>query len=124
MKHLEDNLQIACVNYFHMQYPHFIIHHSANGGKRTMRINNKGQKYCSEGSRFKKMGVVAGFPDLMIITNKKIFFVELKSQKQKLNENQKIIHEKLNKLEQKVYICYLIEEFIAICKKEIQFNEL
>jgi len=36
MKHIEDNLQIACVNYFNMQYPHFIIHHSANGGKRTI----------------------------------------------------------------------------------------
>lgn len=54
-KHEEEALQMACVQWFKLQYPHVIIHHSPNGGKRAVKVNAKGEKYCPEGLRFKKM---------------------------------------------------------------------
>ena len=35
MTHEEDQIQIACVNWFNLQYPKLalLLHHSPNGGK-------------------------------------------------------------------------------------------
>ena len=80
-KHEEEVLQMACVEWFHYQYPNVIIHHSPNGGKRATKTNKNGVKYCPEGSRFKKMGTVAGFPDLQILKSNHFYnglFIEMK----------------------------------------------
>lgn len=55
----EDQLQIACVRWFDMQYPEYrmLLHHSPNGGYRTL----------TEGKLFRKMGTRAGFPDLLLL---------------------------------------------------------
>lgn len=59
MKHLEENIQIACVRWFEYQYPQFrlLLHHSPNGGFRNAR----------EAARFKAMGTRAGFADLLLL---------------------------------------------------------
>lgn len=58
MRHLEDSLQMNCVKWMRLQYPHeaSLLHHSPNGGRRDLR----------EAARFKAMGVSAGFPDLIL----------------------------------------------------------
>ena len=58
MKHQEDDLQLACVQWFTMQYPKLSrgLHHSPNGGRRNAR----------EAARFKAAGVRPGFPDLAL----------------------------------------------------------
>lgn len=107
MKHLEDNLQIACVKWFRLQYPNILVHHSPNGGRRDAR----------EGARFKAMGTLAGFPDLFIPYPNKFFnglFIELKSDKGVLSDNQK---EVLSYLSGQNYICYVcrnIDNFIEV----------
>ena len=59
MRHIEEDLQIACVTWFSLQFPSIakLLHHSPNGGKRNAR----------EAARFKNMGVRAGFPDLILL---------------------------------------------------------
>lgn len=59
MKHEEDNLQMACVRWFNLQFPGIakLLHHSPNGGRRNAR----------EAARFKAMGTRAGFPDLILL---------------------------------------------------------
>ncbi|MBR6251963.1 MAG: VRR-NUC domain-containing protein [Bacteroidales bacterium] len=72
VKHDEEHLQIACVRWFRLQYPHIIIHHSPNGGKRGLLT----------AIRFKQMGTIAGFPDLFIAYPAKGFhglFIEMKN---------------------------------------------
>lgn len=56
--HHEEELQIACVNWFKWNYPQYeyLLHHSPNGGRR-----NK-----IEAGKFKRMGTRAGFPDLIL----------------------------------------------------------
>lgn len=54
----EQELQIACVAWFTLQYPKLApyLHHSPNGGKRTR----------TEAGIFKAMGTRPGMPDLML----------------------------------------------------------
>lgn len=59
MKDLEALIQEACVTWFSYQYPEWalLLHHSPNGGKRNAK----------EAAKFKRMGVRAGFPDLILL---------------------------------------------------------
>lgn len=118
-KHVEDNIQIACVEYFKLQYPALIIHHSPNGGKRAVKINKNGTKYCPEGTRFKKLGVLAGYPDITIIAVDRVIFVELKEPKGTLSPAQKIVHAKLISLGHRVYTCFSLHDFIQVCELEL-----
>ncbi|OAV75921.1 VRR-NUC domain protein [Bacteroidales bacterium Barb7] len=62
MKHLEDSMQVAFFKWADMQYPNLnkLLHHSPNGGKRN----------ATEAVRFKRMGVRAGFPDVILLLPK------------------------------------------------------
>jgi len=122
-EHPEDNLQMSCVSWFYTQYPKYLIHHSANGGKRETRTNAKGEKYCPEGQRFKKMGARAGFPDTEIISGiVPVFYIELKSDKGKLSPNQIETHELLRSLGCHVYTCNSIESFMKTVNNEFKNN--
>lgn len=52
----------------------WLVHHSPNGGYRTK----------AEAGRFKAMGVVPGFPDLIVIGPGSILFMELKAPPKRL----------------------------------------
>lgn len=56
----ESAIQIAIVRYLRLQYPGAIIHHSRNEG------NRGGSKGVRDGARGKQMGLMAGFPDLLV----------------------------------------------------------
>ena len=82
--HAEDDLQMQCVTWFRLQFPKFarLLHHSPNGGRRNAR----------EGSRFKKMGVQPGFPDLVLLVASQdchALFIELKSATGRQEDSQK-----------------------------------
>lgn len=64
----EDDLAKACVQWFRLQYPNFIIHHSANEGRKHVRYAVK----------LRDMGMLAGFSDFIILAPQKAIFVELK----------------------------------------------
>lgn len=59
MKDLESLIQVACVTWFSYEYPQWamLLHHSPNGGYRNAK----------EATKFKRMGVRAGFPDLILL---------------------------------------------------------
>lgn len=76
-----------------------VIHHSPNGGKRSK----------SEGKKFKDMGTVAGFPDLLVCIGNSQYhalFIEMKSKKGRLRESQKAYHEMLREQGYKVVVCH------------------
>lgn len=82
MSHGEDNLQIACVEWFKYQYPKLELIHIPNGGKRNP----------IEAARFKRMGVRKGTLDLLLLEpNKGIhgLWIELKVGKNKMSKEQK-----------------------------------
>lgn len=104
MRHIEDDMQINCVMWFKYQYPEHLIHHSPNGGRRDAR----------EGSRFKKMGVLSGFPDIIIPVARKGYhglFIELKAEKNRLTQSQILVISKIISEGYKCEVCYSVEQF-------------
>lgn len=67
----EDQIQQTVINWSKRQKykgrPLFdYIHHSPNGGKRVTKVGASGKRYSPEAAKFKRMGVKAGYPDLII----------------------------------------------------------
>src|SRR5262249_29541325 len=67
----------------------------APAGTTWYHIPNGGYRRPVEAAILKSLGVVAGMPDLAVIQNGRSFFLELKSARGRLSENQKACHERL-----------------------------
>lgn len=108
-KHIEDDLQIACVKWFSLQYPKLakLLHHSPNGGRRNAR----------EAARFKAMGTRAGFPDLFLMYPANGWhglFIEMKSPKGTQQLTQKEWQELAEGVGYKYELCRDFESFMRI----------
>lgn len=100
-KHDEDDLQIKCVEYMKKTYPNVITRSTLAGAC----IGSK------QGFKRKKMGNMAGFPDLEILEPSKSYhalYVELKTAKGRLSKVQKEVIEKLN---EKGYKALMVNDF-------------
>jgi hypothetical protein len=107
MKHYEDKMQIEYVRWFKYQYPNIAIHHSPNGGFRTN----------FEAAQFKRMGTMAGFPDLFIMYANSSYhglFIELKTAEGKQTEAQVAFEKKAAKNGYKYTICRDLEQFMGV----------
>lgn len=58
----------------------------------------------------KKMGLTSGIPDILILNNGTVYFLELKSENGKLSDVQKIIHAALTRMGYQVATAYNFEE--------------
>jgi hypothetical protein len=115
MSRFEDNLQIACVKWFHYQYPKHIITSFPAG----FVFAGSSDKRAITGKRMKDMGYLSGTPDLFIPTSKENYhglFVELKVGKNKPNANQIEVMQKLKDNGFRCEVCYTIEGFIETVK--------
>lgn len=104
----EHNLQKACVTWFRLQYPNYILFAIPNGAKRTAR----------QGHYYKEEGLTAGVPDLMIaepVGYFSGFFVEMKTENKnsKPSPAQVEMIKKLQARGYKVAICRSLDSFIA-----------
>ena len=113
MRQNESKIQIACVNWFRLQYPQYLIFSIPNGGSRNV----------IEAVRLKKEGALAGIPDLQIITDKKVFFVEMKDGKKKPTPNQLEIHDKLLTLGVSTFVCGSFDDFYDVVERELRGTE-
>ena len=105
-RHLEEPIQINCVDWFRLQYPKLIIFAVPNGGSRNVR----------EAKNMKDAGVLRGVADLVIVgTNGRVLFVEMKAGKNKQDDNQILFQQKVEKLGHKYIVCRSLEQF----KKEV-----
>ena len=116
MRHLEENMQIACVSYFDLQYPKLrkLLHSSPNGGNRNAR----------EAARFKAMGTRAGFPDLLLLYPAQGYLylaIEMKSPKGKQSEYQKEYQKLIEDTGAKYVICKSFEDFQREIKSYLKF---
>lgn len=110
MNRPEQNLQKAAVNWFRYSYPKTIIIHVANGGKRT----------AAEARIFKSIGVLSGFPDLLICKPSKDYgalMIELKAGKGKETDNQLRVHEVLRNSGYRVEVCNSFDSFRKIVEE-------
>lgn len=96
----ERNLQIMAVNYIRGAFPHVLCAHVPNGGSRNVR----------EGANLKRMGVLAGMPDLLIWWPKGMGAIELKADKGKLTEKQEGVLEHLARCNVSTAVCRSVSE--------------
>ena len=116
MNSIEDKIQIACVKWFEFAYPKLklLLHHSPNGGLRNI----------SEATRFKQMGVRAGFPDLILLYDNGIYnylAIEMKTQSvtSRQSENQKKYEKIMNENKGKYVVCRSFDQFMETIKNYI-----
>lgn len=110
MKRQEESvLQRQCVAWFRLQHPNALIFAIPNGGSR----------HKLEAVKLKAEGVLAGIPDLQVILQNKVFFIEMKTQKGSQTPNQKQMQEKINSLGFNYFVCRSFEDFQEIIKTQI-----
>lgn len=101
IKQSEHDLQVACVNWFRLQYPNEIIYAVPNGGQRNVIV----------ASKLKSEGVLSGVSDLFVMLSKGGFhglYIEMKRKGGKLTDNQK---EFFKTATNKGYLCSKCESF-------------
>lgn len=104
MKHLESKLQTACVRWFRLQYPNYLLFAIPNGGNRN----------AITGAILKNEGTLAGVPDLFLAHatfESYGLFIEMKSDKGKLSQSQIYIRSKLELAGYHVEVCNGFESF-------------
>ena len=109
MNRLEDILQAQIVQWYSLEYGK--LH-----DKCLFHCNNKAKNKI-EGNKMKGMGVKTGVSDLILVVNKKVIFVELKTDLGKQGKEQKIFEDQVKKLNQTYVIIRTLDEFKQLCKK-------
>jgi hypothetical protein len=98
----EDQLQIQVIRYLQIQYKEKIFFHVPNGGSRNV----------IEASKLKKMGVLAGVCDVLVLNPMGSYnglAIELKIKPNRVNENQINFINKLEKINWYTKVCYDFE---------------
>ena len=108
MREREHNLQVACVRWFAMQFPHL--------APLLFAIPNGGQRNAIVAAKLKAEGVRAGVPDLFLAVAAGEYhglFIEMKNGKAgRVSESQKVMQAALAAQGYKVVICRTFEAFV------------
>ncbi|SEA79970.1 VRR-NUC domain-containing protein [Prevotella sp. tc2-28] len=100
-RHLEGDIQEACVKYFRYAYPNYIIFSVPNGGTRNSR----------EAVQLKREGALAGVADLVVVIEGAVLFVEMKTKNNKQQESQKVFQKNVERLGHQYSVCHSLQEF-------------
>lgn len=81
----------------------------------VVAIPNGGKRRPREAAQMKNRGVVAGFPDLMVLHwNGKTDFLELKTEDGRLSDEQFDIHSKLTARQYPVHVVRSVDEAVRV----------
>jgi len=103
----EENLQAASIRYIRMQYPSALSFHVANERVTTP----------ARGAKLKRLGVLAGVADIIVLHPNCEFhglLIELKSKKGVLSESQKTFLSKAHHRMYRTAVCRTIDEVISV----------
>lgn len=106
-RHLESQIQRRMVKWFRLQYPRYIIAAIPNGGQRN----------ALEAKIMKGEGVLAGFSDLIIIADRNVLFVEVKTKDGKQSELQKKFQADVERLSFQYSVCRSLQDFQLTVEK-------
>jgi hypothetical protein len=105
--HPESGLQISCIIWFRLQYPHHVIFSIPNGGRRGKL----------EAKIMKTEGVLPGVGDLFLMCASKGYnglFIEMKYGKGVQSPEQKMFEKNALKFGYKYVVCYSLEGFMRV----------
>ena len=103
----EHRLQVACVRWFRMQYPHLreMLFAVPNGGRRDEKT----------GARLKEEGVIAGVSDMILLQrndNYGALLIEMKTKTGRQSESQKRWQKAAEEQGYRYVVCRSLEEFM------------
>lgn len=99
--HPEEDIQTACVQWFRLAFPHYLCFAVGNGGSRNFL----------EAVNLKRSGVLSGVSDLIIIANRAVLFVEMKTKTGRQQPNQKKFQADVERLGFEYKICRSLQDF-------------
>lgn len=111
-RHIESDIQVACVSWFRMAYPEYLCFSVPNGGSRN----------AIEAANLKREGALAGVADLIVVIQGKVIFIEMKASKGRQSQNQLDFEKKVTRLGFDYYICRSLRDFISIIENIIKTN--
>lgn len=103
---LEHNIQANIFKTIWNTFPKF--------RRQLFAVPNGGKRNLIEASRLKQTGTIPGIPDLIFVAQSKTFFFELKNEKGKLSDEQKIV---ISKFKENKFPVYVV-------RSEIQFYQI
>jgi len=112
---LEESIQITFFEELRYRYKKVsdFVFHIPNGGSRIRKRNKKGEWYCPEGVKLKRMGTKAGVPDVFVMIPNEDYhglWLEFKSDKGKQQETQKEFESLCGIVKYKYVIARSVEE--------------
>ena len=105
MQHIEHDIQAECVSWFKQEYPSGIIFAVPNAATHT-----RSYYYQAE-------GMLPGAPDLVVVNNGGVAFIEMKSPKGRMKEQQVEFMKKSQDNGIQYGICRSLEDFKSTCKR-------
>ena len=119
MKHEESKIQQRCVEWFRYSFPKTVIASFPNG----VFIGGTPVQRAKRWNILKAEGAMVGIPDIMIAMPSGAYhalFIEMKTEKGRLSENQKIVHAMLINSGYCVKVCRSFEEFTITINKYLE----
>lgn len=110
MKHEESNIQQKCVEWFKYNFPTTVIASFPNG----VFISGTPVQRAKRWNILKREGAMLGMPDLIICMSSGAYhalFIEMKTSKGKLSENQIACHALLESAGYCVKVCRSFDDF-------------
>lgn len=117
----EHTVQVAIIKWLRLVMPKAIIQHSRNEHQKA------GMAGLLAAQRGKAAGVLAGFPDLMILPPSEIgpFFLEVKAEKGTVSSAQKQVHAMLRANGYRVAVVRSIDDLRTfLMENQIRHNEV
>ena len=112
-KHLESNLQKACVRWAKFAHPNIVLFAVPNGGYRS----------ATEAAVMKGEGVISGVSDLILLKSNQDYhglMIELKSPKGKQTDAQRLFEKNVTANGYKYVVCRDLQSFIKIINEYLK----
>lgn len=107
MRHIEENIQKSCVQWFRLQYPRYVLLAVPNGGSRNYL----------EAVHMKATGTLAGASDLIAVFPHHLLFIEMKTPQGRQSPAQKEFERRVTALGFEYHICRSLEQFAELCRQ-------
>ncbi|WP_151765231.1 VRR-NUC domain-containing protein [Acinetobacter soli] len=116
----EDQEQMALISWAHR-----IKYGSGRLSDYLIHIPNGGSRHVAEASKFKKLGVKPGVPDLQLLISNGLvhgLWIELKSKKGRLQPSQRLMMQRLEEQGYMCKVCFGADEAISEIKKYLMLE--
>ena len=103
----ESAIQQSAVRWFRYAYSKYLIFSVPNGGSRNV----------VEAANLKKEGAMAGVSDLIIVAERRVLFVEMKTAKGRQQDTQREFQRRVEVLGHRYVVCRSLDDFMVAVKE-------